>query len=93
MVGTRINKPLKRQSEQGPGSLMRFLAKLWPWPLVIFLVWVVAQFVVGYFFNEFLQKNAYLGLLLIVGLLPLSVFSAHAYDIHTQKSHVVPNGG
>jgi hypothetical protein len=84
LVGTRINKPLVRQSGQSSGGMVRFLAGLWPWPLAIFLVWVIGQFAVGYFFNEFLQKNAYLSLLLIAGLLPLSVISGYAYDVHAQ---------
>jgi hypothetical protein len=76
VAGAKINAPLAGQ----PGSVLRFFAKMWPWPLVIFLVWVFGQLIVGYFFNEFMQKNGYLSLLLIVGLLPLSVFTGYAYD-------------
>jgi len=85
VAGTKINAPLARQ----PGSVLRFFAKLWPWPLVIFLVWIFGQWIIGYFFNEFLQKNGYLSLLLIVGLLPLSVFTGYAYDIHDRDRVVV----
>ena len=85
VVATKINAPLTRR----PGSVLRFFAKLWPWPLVAFFVWVFGQFVVGYFFNEFLQKNGYLSLLLIVGLLPLSVFTGYAYDIHDRDRGLV----
>lgn len=77
VAGTRINKPLTRSTT----GAMHFLAALWPWPLVIFLVWVFGQFVVGYFFNELLQKYAYLSLLLIVALLPLSLLTGYAADI------------
>lgn len=89
VAGTKINAPLARQPMHLSGSLLRFLAKLWPWPLVIFLVWIFGQWIVGYFFNEFLQKNMYLSLLLIVGLLPLSVFTGYAYDIHDRDRVVV----
>ncbi|MGB6422483.1 MAG: hypothetical protein WBF05_11655, partial [Anaerolineales bacterium] len=54
VVGTRINMPLKKQ----PGPVWRMLAKLWPWTLVVFFVWLFGQFVIGYFFNEFLMENA-----------------------------------
>ena len=37
VIGTKINAPLTRQ----PGSVLRFFAKLWPWPLVAFFVWVL----------------------------------------------------
>ena len=89
VAGTKINAPLARQPMHLSGSILRFLAKLWPWPLVIFLIWIFGQWIIGYFFNEFLQKNGYLSLLLIVGLLPLSVFTGYAYDIHDRDRVVV----
>jgi hypothetical protein len=76
MAGNQINKPLTKQ----PGNVTRFAAKLWPWPLVIFLVWVLGQFPVGHFFNDFLTGIMGFGLLLILTMLPVSVFSAYAYD-------------
>ncbi len=78
VVATKINAPLTRQ----PGSVLRFFAKLWPWPLVAFFVWVFGQFVFGYFFNEFLQKSGFLIPLLIIGPLVLSIFTGYAYDLH-----------
>jgi hypothetical protein len=78
MAGTRINKPLARKQS---GSILRFTAKLWPWPLVIFLGWVFGQFIVGYFFNDFLQSIMCFGVLLILIMLPLSVYSAYASDV------------
>ncbi len=78
VVATKINAPLTRR----PGSVLRFFAKLWPWPLVAFFVWVFGQFVVGYFFNEFLQKTGSLIPLLIIGLLVLSILTGYAYDVH-----------
>jgi hypothetical protein len=78
VVATRINAPLTRQ----PGSVLRLFAKLWPWPLVAFFVWASGQFVVGYFFNEFLQKSGFLIPLLIIGLLVLSILTGHAHDAY-----------
>jgi hypothetical protein len=80
VAGTQINKPL---AGKPAGSMLRFAAKLWPWPLVIFLVWVFGQFPVGYFFNDFLQSIMEFGLLLILVMLPVSVYTAYAHDIHT----------
>ena len=87
VAGTKINASLARQPMHLSGSILDFLAKLWPF--VIFLVWVFGQWIIGYFFNEFLQKNGYLSLLLIVGLLPLSVFTGYADDIHDRDRVVV----
>jgi hypothetical protein len=77
MVATKINAPPTRR----PGSVLRFLARLWPWPLVAFFVWVFGQFVVGYFFNEFLLKVGFLVPLLIIGLLALSILAGYACDL------------
>jgi len=81
-AGMKINKPL---SGKQPGSFLRFAAKLWPWPLVIFLVWIFGQFPVGYFFNDFLQSIMGAGVLLILVMLPVSVYSAFARDVHTAQ--------
>jgi hypothetical protein len=77
VIGTRINVPLTRR----PGSVSSFLARLWPWSLVAFFVWAFGQFLVGHYFNEFLQKSGFLSPLLIVGLYVLSILSAYASDV------------
>ena len=89
VVATKINAPLARQPMHLSGSVLRFLAKLWPWPLVAFFVWVFGQFVVGYFFNEFLQKSGFLSPLLIIGLLVMSILTGYAYDVHDGDRVVV----
>jgi len=76
VMATKINAPLTRR----PGSVLSFLAKLWPWPLVAFFVWVFGQFLVGHFFNEFLMQTGFLSPLLMVGLLVLSIFTGYAHD-------------
>lgn len=43
--------------------------------------WVLGQWVVGYFFNDFLMKYMIYGVILILVTLPLSVYSAYAYDL------------
>ena len=85
VVATRINAPVTRR----PGSVLRFFAKLWPWPLVAFFVWAFGQFVVGYFFNELLQKSGFLSPLLIIGLIVLSILTGYAYDVHDRDRVVV----
>jgi hypothetical protein len=80
VVGTRINTPLTRQ----PGRVLRFLARLWPWPLVAFFAWAFGQFLVGHYFNDLLQKSGFLSPLLIVGLLVLSIAAAYACDVQSR---------
>jgi hypothetical protein len=78
VAGTKIHSPV---SGKPAGGMIRFLAKLWPGALVVFVVWILGQWVVGYFFNDFLQKNGIISLLLILVLLPVSVLSAYAQDV------------
>jgi hypothetical protein len=83
IVGTTINKPITRQ----PTYLSTLLAKLWPWPLIAFFVWVSGQFVIGYFFNDWLQENGLLIPLLIIGLIILSMAVGHAKDVQEQTGY------
>ena len=75
-AGTQINKPLTGK----PGSITRWAAKLWPWPLLILVAWLLGQFPIGYFFNDFLKSIMGFGLLLIFTMLPLSVYIGYAHD-------------
>ena len=77
-AGTRINKPV---TDKPAGSMLRLAARLWPWPLVIFLIWTWGQFVVGFFFNDFLQSVMGFSVLLILAMLPLSACSAYGHDV------------
>ncbi|MBU0703506.1 MAG: hypothetical protein KKC18_06525 [Chloroflexi bacterium] len=77
VVGTRINTPLKKQ----PGPVWRMLARMWPWTIVVFFVWLFGQFVIGYFFNEFLMENAVLIPVLIPGLLVVSILAGYGHDV------------
>lgn len=78
LAGTKINKPLTGKQ---PSTVLRFTAKLWPWPLVVFLVWAFGQFLVGYYFEDFLQRSMIYGVLLILTMLPLSIYTAYAHDV------------
>jgi hypothetical protein len=81
LAGTRINWPLSSK----PGGFARSAAKLWPWPLIIYLVWTVGQFPFGYFLNDLMKSIMGFGMLVILGSLALSVYSAYAHDsVETQ---------
>ena len=79
VVGTKINKPLGGKQSN---PVRQLAAKLWPWPLTIFIVWLFSQFLVGYYFNKLLQEYMVYSLLFIIIMLPLSAYSAYAYDVH-----------
>jgi hypothetical protein len=46
------------------------------------MIWVLGQFPVGHFFNDFMQKAMVVGVFLILSMLPLSVFAAYARDVY-----------
>ena len=77
IAGTFINKPL---GDKPAGSLVRFTSRLWPWPLVILVVWSMGQYLVGYLANDFLKSIMGFALLLILIPLPLSIYTGYAHD-------------
>lgn len=80
LIGTRINAPVTRQ----PTRLTSFLARLWPWSMIVFYVWMFGQFIFGYFFNEFILNSGYFFPLLILGLMALTIASAMAQDVQRE---------
>jgi len=85
-TGMQINRSLP---DKAPSGIQRLAAKLWPWPLAILVAWLLGQFLVGYLFNDFLKSIMGFGLLLILSMLPLSVYTAYASDV----IHAVPQAG
>lgn len=82
-AGTRSNALLTgRQSNRG---LLRFLTKLWPWPLIAYFLWIPIEWLLGYFFNEFLLKQSALAFIFQIGLLLLTVLTSFAYDIQKKS--------
>jgi hypothetical protein len=89
VIGTRINKPLTWWQAHAESIWTHILAKLHPWAVIIYLAVVLGQFIVGYFFNDFLSSFMGITVLLILTLLLLSILSAFAHD--AQKiNHSVP---
>jgi len=81
-LGTRIHKPLNPERSRLSGGLLRFLAVLWPGSLALYVLWVLGQWVIGYFFNEWLLTNGYLIIVMVLGTLLLSAISTYARDLY-----------
>jgi hypothetical protein len=84
-VGLWINRPLHGKRT---GRILRFVATIWPWPLVIFMAWALGQFLVGYFFNDFLKSMMGPLLLVVLAMLPLTVYCGYARDVEGQASQL-----
>jgi hypothetical protein len=76
-VGIKIHTPIKR----APTPFWSTMAKAWPWAPVLFLAWSFGQFVLGYYFNAFLLRNALIIPILVFGLLALSILASHGQDV------------
>jgi hypothetical protein len=81
-LGTRIHKPLNPGRSRLSGGLLRFLAVLWPWALGLYVAWVLGQWVIGHFFNDWLLANGYLIIVMVLGSLLLSVVASYARDLY-----------
>lgn len=80
VVAMFIHASPRRGPGREPGPVSRFFAVLWPWPVIAFFTWLFGQFVIGYFFNDFLRESRFLIPLLILGLMALSIVSGFARD-------------
>ncbi len=85
LAGTRINKPFTGEKQS---RLLRFASSLWPWPLVTLVALLVAQFPFGHFFNEFMKSIMGFVLLLILILLPATVYTAYAHDARQERAEL-----
>jgi hypothetical protein len=90
-LGTQINKPLNPEGSRLSGELLRFLAVLWPWSLVLYALWVFGQFALGYFFNDWLLANGYIIIVMVLGTLLLTVVTTHAHDLEEDKQFMMNN--
>jgi hypothetical protein len=84
-LGTRIHKPLNPAGSRLSGGFLRFLDGLWPWALAIYVAWILGQWVIGHFFNDWLLANGYLILVVILGTLILTPVAAYAHDLWEAK--------
>ncbi len=92
VTATRINKPSKWLRAHLSINLRSFLTTLWPWSIIAFVVLFVISveiLIFGYpllwFLNvdiTFTIQNALA--FIMVGLMPVSMITAFAYDIYKQ---------
>jgi hypothetical protein len=80
-MATRINKPLNPEGSRLSGGVLQLLAVLWPWSLALYLLWVLGQWVLGHFFNDWLLANGYLIIVMVLGTLALTVVTTYAHDL------------
>ena len=99
-TATRINKPLKWWRTHLSVNLRGFLAKLWPWSIIAFVILFLISVeiaIFGYpllwFFDATITyaiQNAFA--FIMVGFMPVFIITAFAHDIQKQTdSHQAPS--
>jgi hypothetical protein len=91
-AASRINKPLKWWHTYLPVNLRDFLAKLWPWSIITFVIVFVIGVetaIFGYPLLWFFDANVtytiqWSSAFIMVVLWPVSIITAFAYDIQKQ---------
>jgi hypothetical protein len=81
-LGTRINRPVPAGG-RGAGGLSRLLAALWPWSLALYVCWILGQWVIGYFFNDWFLENGALIIVMVLATLAMTAITAGARDRQT----------
>lgn len=81
LTATRIDKSLTWTRQHLGGGLLRALAKLYPLALAVYLVMVVAQWVIGYLANDWFAGVMVVYVPVFMAFLLLAVLSAIAADI------------
>ncbi len=82
VAGTRINAPLARWRAHLSGSARGFLARVWPWALIAFVVWSLGGWILGHFFNQTMMSLGFaLFLIFDLGLPLLAVLAGFARDM------------
>lgn len=80
LVAARIPTSLPFWRKRRDAALTRALAALWPWPLVAFVVWSIAVFIIGALANDFFLNNPWLMPALILTTFLLAIFTGFATD-------------
>jgi len=89
VAGTRIHEPFTWWRAHLSVHSRRFLAALWPWSLIAFVIWDPGEWILGYFFNEYLLNLALITMFFSLGLMLLTALTAFAHDIQRQTDSLL----
>jgi len=90
VVGGKINAPLPIWRARLSGRVLSLLAKLWPWTLIVFVVWSIGGWFLGYYFNQTMMNLSFILFFFCnLGLPLLTVFTGLVRDIHNHDHAVL----
>lgn len=84
-AGTRIKAPPTFFQTRLSSSALRFLARLWPWAVIAFVVWSISGWILGHYFNQLMVSLSFILFFFCnLGLPLLAVFTGLARDVHNR---------
>jgi len=84
IAGTKIGAPLTWWRVHLPAGMARVLVRLWPWVLILYLVWVAASWFIGSAFGELMLRLTPLVTAATPVLLVLILLTSFACDTRTE---------
>ena len=83
VAGTHIHAPLTWWRRRSPKTIS-LVSRLWPWTLILLIVWIPGSWILGHFFGEMMLSMGFIYFLCFDLVLPiLIVVSALAYDVQS----------
>ena len=86
LVATRTQDSFTWWTTNPTFRWQRYLAKLWPWSWIFPVIPVAVYIIPGFRVNEFMPIWFILTIVITLGLLLLTIFSAFAYDIQQRQN-------
>lgn len=81
LTATRLHTASEPDEASGSRSRRRFLAKLWPWTLIVLMAWLPGGWLLGHFFSQTMLRWGFILFFFFdLGLPLLTAFSGHAHD-------------
>lgn len=89
VAATRIKTPLTFFQTHLPSSALRLLAELWPWTVIVFVIWSTGGWILGHYFNQAMMRLSFILFFFCdLGVPLLTVFTGFARDVHN-RNHAV----
>lgn len=87
-AGTRIHAPLAWWRAHLSPTALSILATLWPWLMVVFLLWFPVEGAIAYISNEAMLRLAPMATAILPGLLLLVLLTGFAHDLRHHANSV-----
>jgi len=78
---------LEKQEKYEEKKFWRFIATIWPWPVLLMVLWMPGSWLLGHFYSQFMLELSSLSFVLFdLGMPVLTLLSAYGYRSKTRGS-------